>query len=78
MLGSSEVQLQLPQQSEDWRVFYTRTIDYLEALNINVEEANDHRTSWKQLKMIFEGKDWQTLQTLINNGTITLESQKMP
>ena len=78
MLGSPEVQLQPPNQPEDWRAFYTRAINYLEALNIDAKETNDHETSWKQLKMMFEGKDRQTLQTLINNGTIILESQKMP
>ena len=31
-----------------------------------------------QLKMMFEGKDGQTLQSLIDNGTITLGCQKMP
>ena len=66
-----------PQQSEDLQVFHTRATDYLEALNIDAE-ADDCKTSWKQLKMMFEDDDWQNLQTLINNGTITPASQKMP
>ena len=60
-----------PQQSEDWRAFYTRAIDYLEALNINAKEADDNKTGGKHLKMMFEGKDrW----IFIDSGTITLES----
>ena len=67
-----------PQKSENWRAFDTRAINYLEALNIDAEEANNNKTGWKQLKMMFKGEDRQILQTLIDNGTITLESQKMP
>ena len=33
---------------------------------------------WHQLKMMFEGEDRQTVQSLTNNGTITPEHQKMP
>ena len=51
-------------QSEDWKVFYTRALDYLEALDINTDEWC---ICWKQLNMMFEGKDGQTLQSLINN-----------
>ena len=67
-----------PQQSEDWRVFYTRATDYLEALDIDAKEAEECKRGWKQLKMMFEGKDWQTLQSLIDNVSITLESQRTP
>ena len=66
------------QQSEDWRVFYTRATDYLKALNINTREADDCKTGWKQLKMMFKGGDWQTLQIFSDNGTIIPESQKVP
>ena len=59
-------------------MFYTRAMNYLEALDIDTKEADDCKASWKELKMMFKGKDWQTLQTLIENGTITLASQKMP
>ena len=46
-----------PYQSEDWKVFYTRDLDYLEALNINTDEADNWCTCWKQLKMMFQGED---------------------
>ena len=60
-------------------MFYTRAIDYLEALNIYTEEDDDHETRRKQLKMMFEGEDWQTLQSLTDNGTITpKESEDTP
>ena len=45
-------------QTEEWKVFYTRAIEYLEALYINTEEADDQKTGWKQLKMMFESEDW--------------------
>ena len=63
---------------EDWKVFYTRAIDYLDDLDIDAEEADDWKTAWKQLKMKFTGEVWQTLKSLINNGTITLEGQRTP
>ena len=48
-------------------------------LTLNTNEAdNCMHTCWKQLKMMFKGEDGETLQSLINNGTITLESQKTP
>ena len=46
-----------PHQLEDWKVFYTRALDYLEALDMNTDEADDWHTGWKQLKMMFEGED---------------------
>ena len=58
-------------------MLYTRAVNYVEALDINAKEAGDCKAGWKQLKMMFDGKDQQTIQTLIINGTITLESQKM-
>ena len=67
-----------PQQSEDWEVIYTRAIDYLNALDINAEEADGCKTGWKQLKMMSKGRDLQTLQSLTDNGTITVKSQKIP
>ena len=30
-------------QSEDWRVFYTRALDYLDALDIELHEADDNQ-----------------------------------
>ena len=59
-------------------MFYTRAIDFLEALNINTKQADPTKAGWKQLKMMFEGEDRQTLQTLNDNGTITEEQQKIP
>ena len=67
-----------PNLSEDWQVFYTWAIDYLKALNINTEMADESHTGWKQLCMMFKGEDRKSLQSLIDNGTITTESQKTP
>ena len=44
----------------------------------DAKEGDDCKSSWKQLKMMFEGKNQQTLQTLIKNCTITPKSQKTP
>ena len=62
----------------DWRTFYTRALDYLDALDIDTEQADDHHKGWKQLKLISEGKDRKAVQTLIDNGTITQENMKTP
>ena len=63
-----------PHQSEDWKDFFTRALDYLEALNIDTDEADNWHTGWKQLKMMFQGEDRQTLHSLIDNTTFTSES----
>ena len=42
-----------PNQSADWRAFYTRTLNYLDALDIETEQADDHHNGWKQLKLMF-------------------------
>ena len=65
-------------QSEDWRVFYTRALDYLDTLDIDLDEADDNCKGWKQIKLMFEGEDRQALQTLIDNDTMTPEHMKTP
>ena len=50
----------MPKQAEEWKVFYIRTVNILEALNINTEEEDSTKKGWKQLKII-ESKDRQTL-----------------
>ena len=65
-------------QSEDWSIFYTRALDYLDTLDIELDEADETHKGWKQLKLMFEGKDRQALQTLIDNGTITSEHMRTP
>ena len=44
-------------QSEDCSTFYTRALDYLDALDIETEQADDHHKGWKQLKLMFKDKD---------------------
>ena len=65
-------------QSEDWRAFYIRAFDYLDALDIELDEADDNHKGWKQIKLRFKGEDRQALQTLTDNGTVTLKHMKMP
>ena len=67
-----------PQQTQEWKNFYTRVLDYLETLDIDPEAQDDARHGWKQIKMMFQGEDRQALQSLIDNNTITPEDQKTP
>ena len=60
-----------PNQSEDWSVFYTRALDYLDALDIELETADQSCKGWKQLKLMFEGEDRKALQSLIDSGVVT-------
>ena len=64
--------------SEDWGVFYTRALDYLDALDIELDEADDNHKGWKQIKLMFEGEDRKALQTLTDNGTMTPEHMETP
>ena len=51
-------------QSEDWGIFYTRALDYIDALDIKLDEVDDSCKGWKQLKLMFAGEDRKVLQTL--------------
>ena len=53
----------MPNQSFEWRSFYTHTIDLPEVHDIYTEEEDPSQKGWKHLKMMFEGKDQQALQT---------------
>ena len=63
-------------QSEDWRVFYTRALDYLDTLNIEPDHADDNCKGWKKIKLMFEGEDRQAIHTLTDKSTITSEDMK--
>ena len=65
-----------PTQSEDCRTFYIRALNYLHALDIEPDQADDNCKGWKQLKLITEGENIQALQTLIDNQTIMPEDMK--
>ena len=47
-------------------------------MDIDIDGTYDSKISWKQLKMLTEGVDNHTLQTMVENGTITPEVQKTP
>ena len=55
-------------QTQEWKNFYTRILDFLETLDIKRQDENKCR--WKQIKMMFQGEERQTLQTMIDNNTI--------
>ena len=63
-------------QPTAWRDFYTRAIDYVEAIGIDPEEEYQQKRGWKQITMMFTGENRQTLQTLIDNNTITAGDQR--
>ena len=67
-----------PNQSEDWSVFYTRDLDYLDALDIELETADQSHKDWKQLKLMFEGEDRKALQSLIDSGVMTPKHMLTP
>ena len=67
-----------PNQAAEWQAFYTRALDFLEALDIDPEVADQNKCGWRQIKMMFEGEDCQALQTLIDNNTVTPEAQQTP
>ena len=55
-----------PQQTQEWKNFYIRVLDYLETLDIDPEAQDDTKHGWKQIKMMFQGEDSQALQSLID------------
>ena len=65
-------------QTEEWKLFYTRSVDFLKALDINLEEEDQNKSTWCQIKMMFEGDNRQALQTLCDNNNITAETQCTP
>ena len=65
-------------QPAAWKKFYTRVINYLETIDIDPEQEDQHKRGWKQIKMMFTGEDRQALQTLIDNNTITPADQCTP
>ena len=67
-----------PNQAAEWQAFYTRALDFLEALDIDPEKADENKCGWRQIKMMFEGEDRQALQTLIDNKTVTSVAQQTP
>ena len=65
-------------QPAAWREFYMRAIDYLETIDIDLEQEDQHKRGWKQIKMMFTREDRQALQTMIDNNTITQADQCTP
>ena len=61
-----------------WKSFYTRALNFLEALDIDPNVEDQGKKGWRQIKMMFEDEDCQALQTLINNQTIFPQAQWTP
>ena len=78
MLRSPRFSFSADNQAEEWKLFYTRALDFLEALDINPDEEDQAKGGWHQIKMMFEGGNCQALQTLIDNSTISAEVQCTP
>ena len=75
---ASKFSFSAPNQAEEWKVYYTRALDFLEALDIDPDVEDQNKHGWQQVKMMFKGEDCQALQTLIDNNTITSEAQRTP
>ena len=67
-----------PNQSKDSSAFYTRDLDYLDTLDIELDTADESHKGWKQLKLMFEGEDRKALQSLIDSGVVTPEHMLKP
>ena len=67
-----------PDQTQEWKTFYTRVPDFLETLDIDPGKQDETKRGWKQIKKMFKGEDRQALQTLIDNNTISPEDQLTP
>ena len=67
-----------PNQSEDWRTFYTLDLNYLDAPDIMHDQADNNHKGWKQFKVMFEGEDRLALQILMDDQTIMPEDMKKP
>ena len=74
-MESPQIYFDIPNQAEQWKVFYTKAIDFLETLDIDPDNEDRNKHGWYQIKMMFHEGDRQALQTLINNNTITPEDQ---
>ena len=51
---------------------------FLKTLDINPERQDENKHGWKQIKMMFQGDDRETLQNMIDNNTISQEDQQTP
>ena len=67
-----------PNQFEDWSAFYNRALDYLDTLDFEPEVADESHKGWKQLKLMFEGKDRKALQSLIDGRVMSAEHMLKP
>ena len=47
----------LPNQANAWKSFYTRVLDFLEALDIDPDVEDQGKKGWRQIKMMFEDED---------------------
>ena len=65
-------------KAAEWKQFYIRAVDYLEALDIDPDKEDETKWGWHQIKMMFQGEDRQAIQTLLDNNTITPEDQHTP
>ena len=65
-------------QVAEWKKFYVCALDFLESLDIDPEKKDENKKGWRQIKMMFQDDDRQTLQDLIDNNTITAEDQLTP
>ena len=48
-------------QAAEWKQFYIRAIDYLEALDIDPDKEDETKRGWHQIKVVFQGEDRQAL-----------------
>ena len=70
-MGSPKFSFDVSDQAVEWKKFYTRAIDFLEALDIDPDKEDGTKWGWHQIKMMFQGGDRQALKALLDNNAIT-------
>ena len=69
--GASKFSFDVPDQATEWKKFYTRAIDFLEALDIDPDKEDESKWGWCAIKIMFQDEDRQALQTPLENNIIT-------
>ena len=65
-------------QAEEWELFYTRAVVFLEAVDIDPAKEDLIKKGWRQMKMMFEGVDCKAIQTSAGQQHLHLRRSTHP
>ena len=68
----------VPNQAEEWKIFYTWVVNFFKALDIHPDTEDQSQIQLATDKIMLEGKECQDFKTLLNNNTITPEDPVHP